>query len=278
MERNSYSYIQMNTSTYLLHACDEVAIQIRRKAKAKGQLENLLSDQYDAKFHPEYIFDLEYERIELNGEMIGLNLVFINQLAAVLEGTLRTLICEIMQIDSGKIGELSISKKSDEEYSSICRAYSIAKKYKEDVEFKGGWDNLKRQYKEVFDKNIDTVLDKEKSAGLNSIFTLRNVAAHGTAIITPKEKLEDGSEADYPFKWQRKLQGLSVYVKKEFDLDLLDALQHPSFSYRFTELVKNFIAEFRKETVFPVNSQALFNNLENYSFGYKNNFEFPKEN
>lgn len=266
MERKSYSYIQMNTSTYLLQGCDQVALQIRKKAKFTG-------DGY-----PDYVFTEKYSDIELSTEIIGLNLIYINQLAAVLEGTLRTLICELMQVDAGRIGELSISKKYDDEYGAICRAYSITKKYKDDVEFKGGWDNLKRQYKEVFDKNIDLVLDKEKTSGLNSIFTLRNVAAHGTAIITPKEKLEDGSEADYPFKWQRKLQILSVYVKKEFDLDLLDALQHPSLSYHFTELVKEFLSKFRCGAEFPTNSQALFNNLVSYNFGYRNHFEFPQAN
>ncbi|MFT2096958.1 hypothetical protein ACMUMQ_01260 [Marinomonas sp. 2405UD66-6] len=266
MDRSTYSYIQMNTSTYLLQACDQVALQLRKKARFTGE------------GYPDYVFTEKYSDIELSAEMIGLNLIYINQLAAVLEGTLRTLICEIMQIDSGKIGELSISKQSDDEYGAICRAYSITKKYKEDVEFKGGWDNLKRQYKEVFDRNIDSVLDKEKTSGLNSIFTLRNVTAHGTAIVTPKEKLDDGSEADYPFKWQRKLQTLSVYVKKEFDLNLLDALQHPSLSYHFTELVKEFLNKFRGKAELPKNSQALFNNLQNYNFGYRNHFEFPQAN
>lgn len=264
MERSTYSYIQMNTSTYLLQACEEVALKIRHKARFTGE------------GYPDYVFTEKYTDIELSTEMIGLNLVFINQLAAVLEGTLRTLICEVMQIDSGKLGELSIAKKSDNEYKAICRAYSITKIYKEEVEFKGGWDNLKRQYKEVFDKNIDSVLDQEKTSGLNAIFTLRNIAAHGTAIVTPKEKLEGGSGADYPFKWQRKLQGLSVYVKKEFNLDLLDALQHPSFSYHFTELAKEFLNKLRGNAELPNNSQTLFNNLKNYSFGYRNNFEFPK--
>ncbi|MBL1376647.1 hypothetical protein [Zobellella iuensis] len=261
MERNSYKYIQMNTSTYLLKACDEVALQIRKKAKFSGE------------GYPDYIFTEKYSDIKLSPVLIGLNLIYINQLAAVLEGSLRALLCEVMQIDAGRIGELSISRKVEDDYTAICRAYSITAKYRDDVEFKGGWDNLKRQYKEVFGKNIDSVLDKEKSSGLNSIFTLRNVAAHGTSIVTPKEKLEDGGESDYLFKWQRKLQGLSIYIKKEFDLELLDALQHPSLSYHFTELVKEFVKGFRGSSKLPTNSQVLFNNIENYSFGYRNNFE-----
>ncbi len=139
-----------------------------------------------------------------------------------------------MQVDSNKIGELSISKKEDDEYMALVRVYSITKKYREDVEFKGGWDNLKRQYKEVFELNIDKLLDKDKSSGINSIFTLKNVAAHGTSIVTTKVKLGDVSEGDYPFKWQSKLQNLSVYIKKEFDLDLVDALQHPSLPFHYT--------------------------------------------
>lgn len=266
MEGQSYIYLQMHTSTYLLQAGEEVACRIRKKAQHLGE------------DYPDYVFKEKYSDLERSIEYVGLNLVYMNQLAAVLEGTLRTLICESMQIDSERIGELSISKKGKKEYRSICRAYAVMYKYKDDVEFKGGWDNLKRQYKEVFDIKIDNVLDKQKSEGLNSIFTLRNVAAHGTAIIIPKDRLNDASEGNYLFKWQQKLQQLNVYVKKEFDLELLDALQHPSFSYHFTELVKEFITKFRGPNELPVNSQALFNNLENYGFGYRNNYEFPTTN
>lgn len=263
MEKHVSSYIQMNTSTYLLKACDEIACKIRRKARFSGE------------GNPEYIFTEQYTDIVSSAEYIGLNLVYMNQLAAVLEGTLRTLICEIMETDAGKMGELSILKENDDDYMAICRAYKIARKYKEDVEFKGGWDNLKVQYREVLGRDINKVLDKDKTEGLNSIFTLRNVAAHGTAIVTPKVNLNDASEGEYPFKWQRKLQNLSIYVKKEFDLELFDSLQHPSMSYHFTGIVKEFITEFRGKGQLPLNSQALFNNLEKYEFGYQNNFEFP---
>ncbi|WP_415894842.1 hypothetical protein ACMXYQ_11735 [Neptuniibacter sp. PT34_22] len=267
MEKSSYSFIQLNTSTYLLEACDSVAIQIRRKSRLVER-EGLYTD---------YVFDEPYSNIQSSTEFIGLNLTYINQLAAVLEGTLRTFICELMQRDSGIIGELSISKKDEKDYGALVRAYSVTKKYREDIEFKGGWDNLKRQYREVLNINLDSVLEKEKVAGINSIFTLRNVAAHGTAIVTPKIKLDDVSEGDYPFKWQSKLQNLSVYIKKEFNLDLLDALQHPSLCFHYTNLVKEFTIALRNETVLPINSNALFNNLKNYSFGYVNNYEFPTQ-
>lgn len=269
MEKVTYNYIQMNTSTHLLNASDHIAIQIRRKAKPIK-----MEDRCD------YIFDLSYSQLERHTEFIGLNLIFINLLAAVLEGTLRTCICEIMQIDSEKLGELSNSKKNDPEYNAIVRSYAIAKKYSEDVEFKGGWDNLKKQYREYFQINLDKVLDKEKTSGINAIFTLRNVAAHGTAIVTPKVKLKDASEGEYTFKWQSKLQGLSVNIQQEFNMDLLDALQHPSLSFYFVNLVKELINSLGSNDKMPTNSKALLNNLKNYSFGHLNNFEFPsgKEN
>lgn len=263
MERSTYTYIQMNTSTYLLQACDSIALKIRKEAKPIYSI------------HEDYIFDKPYNEIEIGSQFIGLNLSFLNQLAAVLEGTLRTLLCEIIQKDLGKLGELSIARQGKSDYYAIVRAYELQNNYKEEVEFKGGWDNLKRQFREVLDINLDKIIETEKTTGLNTIFTLRNIAAHGTAIVTPKVKLGDKSEGEYPFKWQSRLQSLSVHTQKEFGLELLNAFQHPSFAYYFTNLVKEFVDTFKGQKKLPVNSEALFNNLINYKFGYINNYEFP---
>ena len=267
MEKINYSYLQMNTSIHLLKASDEIALQMRRKTKPVK-----FEDTCD------YIFNLPYSKIEKSAEFVGLNLTFINLLAAVLEGTLRTFICEVMQIDSEKIGELSIAKKDDSEYVAIVRSYAISKKYSEETEFKGGWDNLKKQYREYFDLNLEKILDKEKTSGINAIFTLRNVAAHGTAIVTPKEKLKDASEGEYAFKWQSKLQGLSVHVRQEFNMELLEALQHPCLSLYFTNLVKELINSLGSHEQRPTNTRALFENFNNYKFGYRNNIKFPGVN
>ena len=263
MEKSTYSLIQMNTSTYLLQACDTIATKIRKEARHKTTI------------CEEYIFTKPYIEINTSTQFIGLNLSFLNQLAAALEGTLRTLLCEIIQRDSGKLGELAIVKKDDSDYRALVRAYAIGKKYKEEVEFKGGWDNLKRQFSEVLEVNLDKIIEPEKMSGINAIFTLRNVAAHGTAIVTPKNKLNDKSEGEYPFKWQSRLQTLSIHVKKEFDMELLEALQHPSFAYYFTNLVIQFTERLKGSMDFPVNSESLFKNLIGYKFGYLNDYHFP---
>lgn len=208
--------------------------------------------------------------LEHKSEFIGQNLVLINLNAAILEGTLRSLICEILQRDSEKIGELSIIKKETSEYVALIRSYAVLKNFQDDVEFRGGWDNLKRQYNEYLNINLDDLLSKEKTNGINAIFTLRNFSAHGTGIVTPKNKLDDAQKDSYPFKWQSKVQGLTVYVKKEFNLELLESFSHPSFSKHFMDLTKELVSELNKRNGIPENAKLLLNNLEKYSFGHRN--------
>ncbi|MFQ1952904.1 hypothetical protein ACK346_05820 [Aeromonas veronii] len=254
MERNHFTFIQMNTSAHLLYAYDELALKIKKEIC-----------MLDVK-NP---FSVAYDKHELNGLFIGLNLALMNMNAAILEGSLRSLLCEIIQRNSELLGEHSINNSGQPEYRVLTRSYELLKRFQEDVEFQGGWDKLKRQYKDYLGVSIDNLLDKEKTSAINSIFTLRNIAAHGTSYVIPKHELTDDDKGTYLFKWQSKTQSLTVYTKKVFNLDVLNALKHPCFAYHYLELIKELLELIQNEN-FPPNAKMLLDNIRNYSFGYRN--------
>lgn len=254
MERNQFTFVQMNTSAHLLYAYDELALKIKRKAQIFG-VDNP--------------FLIDYSKHQLSGEFIGLNLALMNMNAAVLEGSLRSLLCETIRRDSELLGELSISNKEQPEYRVLTSSYKLLKQFQEEVEFQGGWDKLKRLYKEYVGINLDEILDKEKTSAINSIFTLRNIAAHGTGYVIPKHPLTDDDKGTYLFKWQSKTQSLTVYTKKVFNVDVLTALKHPCFAYHYMELIKELLGNIQSDN-FPPNASMLLDNIRNYSFGYRN--------
>ncbi|OOQ62925.1 hypothetical protein [Vibrio parahaemolyticus] len=254
MERNQFTFIQMNTSAHLLYAYDELALTIKKKVR--------MFDVSDP-------FSVAYDKHQLNGEFIALNLALMNMNAAILEGSLRSLLCEIIQRDSELLGEHSISNSSQPEYRVLTSSYELLKRLQEEVEFQGGWDKLKRQYKEYLGINLDDILDKEKTSAINSIFTLRNIAAHGTSYVIPKHALTDEDKGTYLFKWQSKTQSLTVYTKKVFSLDVLNALKHPCFAYHYLELIKELLNGIQSDK-FPPNAKMLLDNIRSYSFGYRN--------
>jgi hypothetical protein len=244
----------MNTTAHLLYAYDEMALAIKKNCHIYN-----VNDP----------FSVSYDKHELKSENIGLNLALMNMNAALLEGGLRSLLCEILQKESEKLGEHSIVNKDTPHHKTLARSYDLLKKFQEEVEFKGGWDNLKRQYKEYLGVNLDSILDKEKASAINAIFTLRNIAAHGTSYVLPKNPLGDEDKGTYLFKWQSKTQSLSIYTKKIFKVDVLDALQHPCFAYHYLELVKELLTKIQRDS-FPPNANMLLKNITGYSFGYRN--------
>ena len=254
MERNQFTYIQMNTSAHLLNAYDELALTIKKKAYIPGES------------NP---FNIPFDKHKQSAGCVGLNLALININAAVLEGSLRSLLCEVIQRDSEKLGEHTISNTDQPQYKVLTRSYDLLKSFQEEVEFQGGWDKLKRQYKEYLDVNLDKALDKEKTSAINSIFTLRNIAAHGTTYVVPKDTLTDDDKGTYLFKWQCKTQSLTIYTKKIFNLDVLSALQHPCFAYHYMELTKELLNKIQSDR-FPPNAKMLLKNIRDYSFGYRN--------
>jgi len=254
MKKSSYTFIQMNTSAHLLRTCDELALSLKKETRVTG---------YD---NP---FDAPLSAHKPTSKCVALNLSLVNIGAAVLEGALRSVLCETLQRDSEILGEQSKSVQGQYSYLPTVKSYKLLTRYRNQVELQGGWSNLKKQLSEYLEIRIDELLSKQDTSGVNGLFTLRNIAAHGTGYVTPKHQVDDTDKDSYLSKWQSKTQELSVYVNKTFNLDVLEALQHPAFSYHFFELIKKLVSTIDSSSL-PDNAEMLLHNIKSYSFGYRN--------
>ncbi|HIF9115500.1 TPA: hypothetical protein ACX6O9_000062 [Photobacterium damselae] len=251
MEKTTTTMVQINTNSVLLDTYELLALDVTRKS-----------------------YELDWTDEEnpirvpvMSHANIGKNLTLINLNAAIIEGTLRTLFSDILHKDSVAIGELSIEKQGDPSYRQLARTYGLIKRLRDEVELKGGWDNIKRQYTEYTGLELDKLVTNEMKSAIDTIFVIRNAAAHGTAFTMPKERMEAEKKDMYPYKWQNKLHGMNVYVKKEFDMSFFEVLRSPELAKHFMEITQQFFALVSKTEIFPEESKFHFENLESFIFG-----------
>jgi hypothetical protein len=111
------------------------------------------------------------------------------------------------------------------------------------------------------------VVDEDTREAINTLFVLRNILAHGTAIIQPSEIMNDDMKDT---TWQRKVHRARVYLTKIFGHDdVLDNLAEYDFPAHFLDMTKDYFADVEK-AVSPVPERAsetleLFNK---YTFGF----------
>ncbi|EPD6977505.1 hypothetical protein R7E46_22625 [Vibrio sp. Vb2704] len=251
MEKTITTMVQINTSSILLDTYELLALDVTRMSYEKDW-----TDEENPTLVP-----------LMSHDNIGKNLTLINLNAAIIEGTLRTLFSDILHKDSVEVGELAIEKKDNPNYQQVARTYGLIKRLRDEVELKGGWENIKRQYSEYVGLELDKLGSNEMKSAIDTIFVIRNAAAHGTAFTMPKERMEVEQKDMYPYKWQNKLHGMNVYVKKEFDLSFFDALRSPEFAKHFMEITQKFFALVSEAEVFPEESKFHFANLESFTFG-----------
>lgn len=259
MEKKITTIVQINTNSVLLDTYELLALDVTRKS-----YEMNWTDEENPTLVP-----------VISHDNIGKNLTLINLNAAIIEGTLRTLFSDILQKDSVAIGELAIEKKDDPNYQQITRTYGLIKRFRDEVELKGGWENIKRQYSEYVGLELDKLGSNEMKSAIDTIFVIRNAAAHGTAFTMPKEIMEAEQKDMYPYKWQNKLHGMNVYVKREFGISFFDALRSPELAKHFMEITKQFFALVSETGVFPEESKFHFAHLESFIFG-KNTSAYRK--
>lgn len=264
MKKTVTTLIQINTNAQLLNTYELVAINT-----LNASIQNDWSD-----------FDNVVEKEVLIDENIGKNLTLINLNAAIIEGTLRTLLSEIIHRDSIKLGELSNIRQKNNDYPTITRSYGMIKRFRDDVELKGGWDNIKRQYKEYVDINLDELDGGNLKTALDSLFVIRNAAAHGTAFTMPKERMDEQQKDIYPYKWQNKLHGMNSYVKTIFDMEFFDSLRSYRLAKHFMEITKQFFLLLSDESIFPNESRFHFTNIQSFKFGRNTSAsrQFRKDN
>ena len=160
-----------------------------------------------------------------------------------------------------------------QEGAGPTRPEQLLFKFREEVELQGGWENLKSQYLFYFDLSLDKVTDEITREGVNALFVLRNVIAHGTAIIQPSEKMEEEAKDVYPYTWQRKMHRAHVYLRTAFGHDaLFENLAEHAMPEHFMTVTKKFLLDVHAQ-VKPAagRAQDTVNMINNYKFGYINN-------
>ncbi len=244
----STSFIGLETATSLLISYEALALA-HRKSK---DIEGIYAEQSGR--HPNQ--NVNYK--------CGFALLIVN--ASIIEGTLRSIISERLLDDIVK----SIGDAREQGRTGPTKAESLLAKYHSDVEMQGGWEKLKGQYSFYFDKSLSEEIGKDLSESIEVLFLLRNVLAHGTAIVQPSIKMDESMKDVYPYNWQRQLQRASVYLEKVFSKgDIFQNLADYSMPEHFLEKTKElFSAVDNSFGPIPPRASKTVEMLHGYNFGY----------
>ncbi|AVO51542.1 hypothetical protein [Ectopseudomonas mendocina] len=188
--------------------------------------------------------------------------------ASIIEGTIRSILSE--RISSDIDYEIEKGKSFGQEKPS--RAEELLYKFREEVELQGGWEKLKSQYKQYLEINLDKITNEETREGINTLFALRNILSHGTAIIQPSIKMDDELKNVYPFNWQTKIQRASVYLKSKFSHEgIFENLAEFEVPEHFMEITKTYLNDLKKAVGdIPERAKKTIEMVDRYSFGYIN--------
>ncbi|WP_194866355.1 hypothetical protein [Alloalcanivorax profundimaris] len=188
--------------------------------------------------------------------------------ASIVEGTVRSILSEKVSDDIDY--EIKKGKAFGQEGPS--RAEELLYKFREEVELQGGWEKLKGQYKQYLDVNLDKITSEEVKEGMNALFVLRNILAHGTAIIQPSMKMDDELRDVYPFNWQARIQRASVYLKSKFNHDgIFENLAEFEVPEHFMNITKTYLNDLEKTVGdIPERAKKTIEMVSKYSFGYIN--------
>ena len=120
------------------------------------------------------------------------------------------------------------------------------------------------------DIDFTKVLDNQLKSDIDALFVLRNIAAHGTAIVAPVEEMDESQKNDYPYKWQSQLKSVEVLAQREFGLKIHDALRHPCFASYFMGKTQTLIRCISSYDKIAEYQKDMYEKLDNYKFGFLN--------
>lgn len=199
-----------------------------------------------------------------NNYPYSFNLLVLN--ASILEGVLKSILSyhvkkeiESIIIDRQKLG-----------YKKPSRMEKVFDDFRNNIEFEA-WGKLTKNYSLFFGFSLNDIVDKEIIQGIQALFYLRNILAHGTEIVQPKE--EQNSKDEYLSKWQAQTKHANEYLEKHFSNgDLYKNLAANDIPKHFMELTTNVIIALQNKLGddIPDISRKTVNILSNYSFGYQN--------
>ncbi|MCR8661689.1 hypothetical protein NVV81_04855 [Pseudomonas carnis] len=190
--------------------------------------------------------------------------------ASFVEGTVRTILTEKVKSDLDEAVERG-KRAGRTEHDAPTR---LLQKFLIELESSGGWDNLvKSAGISYYGIALDSEVDKDVKEGISVLFTLRNVLAHGTALIQPTVKMTDDMKDVYPYSWQSKLHGVGMYLERHFKRGgMFENLADPDLPEHFIDVTKKYFEQLTpKFTPLPERAQKTVDMIRCYSFGFVNN-------
>lgn len=249
-------YKGLETSYSLLFAYEVLALQYQRKNKPR------------AAFSEEHKAGPLEEVASMNFNNYSFSFALLNTNAAIVEGLMRSILSELVSEEVDR--QIKVGKQAGR--TSRSSPENLLNKFYIEIDAQGGWERLKEQYANYLGLAIDKTISADTKEAMSTLFVLRNILAHGTALIHPSEKLSDDLKDEPIFKWQSRLQSARVYLEKQFGHeDIFENLAEFDVPEHFLGKTKNFLAEILPAIKHqPKRAEKTISALQKYSFGYVN--------
>ena len=243
-------YKVLETAASLLVGYEVLALEYNRAKGRRGSIS--FEDDSD-----ETLPTKSFKNYDYTFSMLVLN-------ASIIEGVLRSILSEIIAQDINKRVEEGNSRGQTEP----SRSERLHYKFRDELEVQGGWGKLKEQYALYLNVSLDKIIPSKVKESIEVLFVLRNILAHGTAIIQPKTEMGESMKDLYPYTWQRKLQRVRVYLEKEFGhTDVFDNLAEYDVPVHFLNATKQYFEKLETEIgPIPERGKLTMERLKKYEF------------
>lgn len=247
-------YKGFETSFSLLVSYEVISLQYNRKCTPRADEDGVIKTLMT--------------RPSMHFRNYGYTFALLSINAAIVEGIMRSILSEMVVKDADH--QIDIRKKS----CGVERTFleKQLNKLSIEIETKGGWSELKKNYADYLNLVIDKKISSQTKEAIDTLFTLRNIFSHGTAIIHPSEQVPDDFKDGRIFKWQSRLQSTHVYLKKQFGHnDIFENLAEFKVPEHFLEKTKDFLREILPAIQHePQRIKKTIAAIQDFSFGYVN--------
>ena len=204
----------------------------------------------------------------MNYNNYNFSFALLNINAAIVEGLMRSILSELVSEEVER--QINAGRKAGR--TSRSSPENLLNKFFIEIDAQGGWERLKEQYASYLGLAIDKTISAQTKEAMSTLFVLRNILAHGTALIHPSEKLSDDLKDEPIFKWQSRLQGARVYLKNQFEHeDIFENLAEFSVPEHFLGKTKEFLTEILPAIKHqPKRAEKTISAIQTFSFGYVN--------
>ncbi|WP_225776543.1 hypothetical protein [Pseudomonas sp. Marseille-Q5115] len=188
--------------------------------------------------------------------------------ASIVEGTLRSILTELVKADLNAAIDLG-RQQGRTAHDAPTR---VLQKFLADLEGGGSWSTLTASATLYLGAKLADGIDEGAQEGIEKLFVLRNVLAHGTTLIQPKTKMADDLKDEYPFNWQSKLHGVTMYLEKHLGRKgIFENLAHPDCPKHFIDVTKQYFTDLEAKCApLPERVAKTIEMVKGYSFGYYN--------